>query len=163
MSWPWTAPEVSKEDFLLSFLEARRADYFSFGMLCLWLLFTDDLSSDLGGDDDLKKLAKLKDEEGLQMFALNLASKTTGTSEKHSQELREGLAFFFKWTLETDPFLRGFSTAQWAKANVAFWENEREKDQSDGSLDQLLVTSMGISYEDISGIKQPFGYLQYII
>ncbi|KAH7136339.1 hypothetical protein EDB81DRAFT_858431 [Dactylonectria macrodidyma] len=159
-SWPWTAPEVTKENFILFFFEARRADYFSFGMLCLWLLFTEDLASDLDGDSDLEKLATLKNDGALQSFALNSVQSKALDSDEFSQRVKEGLGFFFQWTLEMNPLNRGFSKDQWAEAEAVFRDNEEEH-QDDSSLNQTLVTRMGISYEDILGIQQPFGYLHY--
>ena len=36
-SWPWTAPERHHREILP--IQARKMDAYSFGMLCLWLLF----------------------------------------------------------------------------------------------------------------------------
>jgi serine/threonine protein kinase len=42
-SKPWTAPEHHHRGF--NMLSARRMDVYSFGMLCLWLLFRDQFSN----------------------------------------------------------------------------------------------------------------------
>jgi serine/threonine protein kinase len=41
-SWPWCAPEHNREKFKPA--QARKMDVFSFGMLCLWVLFEKYLS-----------------------------------------------------------------------------------------------------------------------
>jgi serine/threonine protein kinase len=45
----WTAPEWHEREFLP--IEARRMDSYSFGMLCLWLLFYNNNAS---GDRDFE-------------------------------------------------------------------------------------------------------------
>lgn len=44
ISKPWNAPEHNRLDKEWTSSEARKLDYFSFGMLCLWILFEKDLS-----------------------------------------------------------------------------------------------------------------------
>ncbi len=46
----WTAPEWHEREFLPT--QARRMDAYSFGMLCLWLLFYNNVSS---ADRDFEK------------------------------------------------------------------------------------------------------------
>jgi len=40
-SRPWNAPEHHNEEFTVG--DAKKADVYSFGMLCLWILFEDSL------------------------------------------------------------------------------------------------------------------------
>ncbi|KAL9100712.1 MAG: hypothetical protein Q9163_003938, partial [Psora crenata] len=42
---PWNAPEHNRYHKLWTRFEAKKMDYFSFGMLCLWVLFEKDLSA----------------------------------------------------------------------------------------------------------------------
>ena len=42
MSWPWCAPEHTHHQFQPA--QARKMDIFSFGMLCVWVLFEKYLS-----------------------------------------------------------------------------------------------------------------------
>ncbi|KAL2038550.1 hypothetical protein N7G274_008597 [Stereocaulon virgatum] len=44
ISWPWNAPEHTRLNQRWTPSEARKMDYFSFGMLCLWVLFEKSLS-----------------------------------------------------------------------------------------------------------------------
>ncbi|KAK6358644.1 hypothetical protein TWF730_007967 [Orbilia blumenaviensis] len=70
-SWPWTAPEI-EENPTVTFEQAKAADLFSYGLLCYWLLFYDELrdkaSSEPDYDPRLKELQlidKLKKNENL--------------------------------------------------------------------------------------------------
>lgn len=45
ISWPWNAPEHNRRRKMWTPLEAKTMDYYSFGMLCLWVLFEKDLSA----------------------------------------------------------------------------------------------------------------------
>lgn len=44
-SWPWNAPEHNRRGKMWTPLEAKAMDYYSFGMLCLWVLFEKHLSA----------------------------------------------------------------------------------------------------------------------
>ena len=45
ISRPWNAPEHSRRSKLWTPLEAKKLDYFSFGISCLWILFEKELSA----------------------------------------------------------------------------------------------------------------------
>ena len=45
ISWAWTAPEHTRLNQRWTPFEARKMDTFSLGMLCLWVLFEESLSS----------------------------------------------------------------------------------------------------------------------
>ena len=58
---PWNGPEWHHRGFTLS--EVKRLDVYSFGMLCLWLLFKDTLS-----ETPHKPVRILKDWDGANLF-----------------------------------------------------------------------------------------------
>ncbi|KAK7943800.1 TPR-like protein [Apiospora aurea] len=92
---PWDAPEVRKYTEFKP-IDARKADVFSFGMLCLWVLFEQNLSSEnsiwsqlhpqLETRDAMARLATLKADN--KLF------------------LREQLRRFFELSLGIDPNTR---------------------------------------------------------
>ena len=120
-SMPWYAPEYHPRRFL--YTAAQRCDVFSFGMLCLWLLFHRDLlrksqslQSLLGNDellggleDDFSPLAEvpgeynllesLKREKRLTAFAYELIEKMASLGKQQKSDLK----LFFDSTLAHDP------------------------------------------------------------
>lgn len=51
ISKPWNAPEVVHHAHIWSLEEAKGADAYSMGLVCLWLLFGDKLTSQQGAQD----------------------------------------------------------------------------------------------------------------
>ena len=45
ISWPWNAPEHNRVSKMWTTSEAKKMDLFSFGILCLWILFEKVLSA----------------------------------------------------------------------------------------------------------------------
>lgn len=171
-SRPWNAPEVTEWKVTFSFGEARTADAYSFGMLCLWLLFENKVSdnpfdADAKGkrieNDDLKWIEKLKQDGDLQSFARARVDETNNLD----QDQKEGLKSFFKWTLTNDPIRRQLSKEKLANSKSMFWQQRRAKESDGGnhtsdpmpSVD--TVNNLGILYRDIEGILQPFGHHQF--
>lgn len=111
-SAPWHAPEHHPRHF--SFAAAQKCDFFSFGMLCLWLFFYESLLSRCEGprspgaqmDDcpsdlarfphDLEVLGSLKLKKGLLTFSHSMVD-----SLENQQAF--SLTQFFNLTLATDP------------------------------------------------------------
>ncbi|KAF2474367.1 kinase-like protein [Lindgomyces ingoldianus] len=95
-SWPWCAPECEHEK--LKPIQARKMDVFSFGMLCLWVLFEKYLS---GITPHMCKsiLADLKQQDRLAMLAqqLVLAERDIETDKKKALER------FFSTSLARNP------------------------------------------------------------
>jgi serine/threonine protein kinase len=163
ISWPWSAPEISKEDFCLPFLGARAADYFSFGMLCLWILFTDKLSDSLERGEDLQKLDELKKDGSLKSYALQLVTKNISGASELPHEYAEGLSYFFRWTLAHDPLQRIGTLKKQHEIAKSAHDNDLEAKENGKTLpDRGLVSSMGITYEDVFGVQSPFGYFSYV-
>jgi tetratricopeptide (TPR) repeat protein len=84
---PWCAPEVTeRSDGYLSH-EAKLTDIYSFGMMCLWMIFADELAQNFGIHHDMTdfstadtqeqissftKIKKLKDEDRLRLICKDL-------------------------------------------------------------------------------------------
>ncbi|KAF9771362.1 hypothetical protein IL306_010989 [Fusarium sp. DS 682] len=107
---PWDAPELRKYTEVKP-IDARRADVFSYGMLCLWILFEQSLSSDditwlqlnsqLETTDDLVRLATLKADNKLISFTDQMLERENLENEK-----KEQLQDFFELSLDINPNLR---------------------------------------------------------
>jgi len=113
-SWPWSAPEHDYDR--LKPAQARKMDVFSFGMLCLWILFERCLSgivplpseahwaeSYFQGKEkrDLSKriLEDLKQGDRLVMLAKQLVMAENELSNDTKQVLQQ----FFSMSLAFDP------------------------------------------------------------
>jgi serine/threonine protein kinase len=122
-SRPWDAPEYHHHGF--SVAKARLLDIFSFGMLCMWIMFEDKLHSgtfiplespeiecasltvvdysrvfsDQNFTDELKHEGKL----------LKLARQLTGTAKTSTNAQKERLLRFFDSTLAYDPGHRAWN------------------------------------------------------
>ena len=117
-SRPWNAPEHHFGEFKAH--EAKKMDVYSFGMLCLWVLFGDRLSDfpQLGANADgiaelisfdappfLSRptlLERLKGEDRLECIANHLLELTPGLHVEYKTCLKE----VFSLTLPHDPAKR---------------------------------------------------------
>lgn len=116
-SWPWHAPEFDEyHEFTTA--QALKTDVFSFGLLCLWLLFEKSLSgirplpeaaqlkSPLHAYKDeeqaLKLLDKLKKKDSLVWFANQLVIAEAGFDDKTKAMLQN----YFRGCLISDPTVR---------------------------------------------------------
>jgi serine/threonine protein kinase len=100
ISQPWNAPEHHYRGFKLS--EAMKTDIYSFGMLCLWLLFRGNKKYP---KQDLLKELKSKDK--LPALAYELIT-TTGLNDEQKRDLYS----FFNSTLVKDPDRRSSDIKQ---------------------------------------------------
>ena len=112
-SRPWNAPEHHFGEFKTD--EAKKMDAYSFGMLCLWVLFGDRLSdfpqTTADGVTGLISfdappfrsrptlLECLKDEDRLEYIADQLLGSVPGLDAEHTIRLNE----IFSLTLPRDP------------------------------------------------------------
>ena len=112
-SRPWNAPEHHFEGFEAD--EAKRTDTYSFGMLCLWVLFGDHLSdfsqTTADGAAGLISfdapfytggptlLERLKDEDRLQYVSSHLVESMPGLDGEYKIRLKE----IFSLTLRHNP------------------------------------------------------------
>lgn len=109
-SRPWNAPEHSFGEFKVP--EAKKTDVYSFGMLCLWVLFGNRVSA-VTIDDTLTEVVsfegpfpphkptlieQLKDEDKMCDFADKLM-QMSGLSVEHKARLKE----FFCLTISCNP------------------------------------------------------------
>lgn len=116
-SVPWNAPETEGRQSEWSPLEAVRADLFSFGMLCLWLMFEVPLSeirshltlTDAGfSSPGYQTLKRLKEIDKLQEYVQQLLSLEVDLDSNVKSAL-EGL---FDSTLSRDPMQRRIGSLQ---------------------------------------------------
>jgi serine/threonine protein kinase len=117
-SWPWKAPEHESNRFMPA--QARKMDVFSFGMLCLWVMFEKYLSRtvplpkellwveqyfQIGEEKCLSKsvLDSLKHEDKLVLLAQQLVLAEQGLDDNKKQALQQ----FFDVSLVCEPHMRG--------------------------------------------------------
>ena len=84
-SKPWTAPEWHEWEF--SPLEARKMDAYSFGMLCLWLLF---YKNDSRPDREFEEVLKDENTQVLE-HALGLVNTVAGIDVKKKNNIQKVL------------------------------------------------------------------------
>ena len=92
----WTAPEWHHQKILPR--EARKMDMYSFGMLCLWLLFYNKSSTT---DRDFKK--DLKDLENSRAKIVDHASGLVEATAYLKNRDRENIQIVLRLTLNQDP------------------------------------------------------------
>ncbi|KAI4263837.1 MAG: hypothetical protein L6R42_001030 [Xanthoria sp. 1 TBL-2021] len=100
ISTPWHAPELDDNQFGLSVLEAKRADIYSVGLVCLWLVVgkgtakpVDNLCS--GG---YESVGELKRDMGISSFiALNLQELSDV-----DEGMKSNLEIFFRLTTSVE-------------------------------------------------------------
>jgi serine/threonine protein kinase len=109
-SRPWNAPEHNFEEFTAT--AAKKADVYSFGMLCLWILF-GSANPPLNGMDRMSgisfgapgrlvprtSLERLKDDDKVEYTACELIQSVSSLSDEHKSLLQE----FFSMTVPSDP------------------------------------------------------------
>lgn len=66
VTWGWCAPEYHDRGIPLQ--KAKKMDIYSFGLVCFWVLFTDDFIK-------LRADPKMRDLKQLRLSAIDLASK----------------------------------------------------------------------------------------
>lgn len=101
-SVPWTAPEHHVRYFTSQ--SAKVMDVYSFGMLCLWLLFDN---KSLGTEHFSFKAAYWENKEDLLVFwknhkLLNWAMQLVGDDASIGAEIKPSLASFFQSCLDPD-------------------------------------------------------------
>jgi hypothetical protein len=119
-SWPWYAPEHHHRGF--TFEAARRMDIYSFGMLCLWFIFAEQIKdlAEKGGIEEtgqqitsayigtaqtehvLELLYKFKVQDRVQVLADQLCRTSCTLSPQQKNKLEK----FFAMTLGSEPETR---------------------------------------------------------
>ena len=122
-SRPWNAPE--HHFGLFEAHEAKKADVYSFGMLCLWVLFgnrlsdfqqttADGVAGSISFDAPLffhsgpTLLERLKNENGLEYIANRLLESMPGLDVEYTIRLKE----IFNLTLARNPGKRTYDLAR---------------------------------------------------
>lgn len=106
-SWPWDAPEYHHRGFTVP--TAQKMDVYSFGLLCLWVLFFDKQSlgervahKEYGNQwplDDFELLDRMKHEDTLTGFACSEVESTQSLSAGEKADLIR----LFVSTITLDP------------------------------------------------------------
>ena len=92
-SWPWTAPERHHREILP--IQARKMDAYSFGMLCLWLLFYNkNTNRDRNFKEDFKHSQKELSSQASELL------RTTADLENWE---KDNMQKVFRSTLAQDP------------------------------------------------------------
>ncbi|KIV99995.1 uncharacterized protein PV09_08352 [Verruconis gallopava] len=164
ISRPWNAPELTECNSEFSLDGARKADIYSFGLLCLWILFYDRFESVQGDNcasmEDLEWIETLKENDLLYSFAAECSENV----ENLSTDEIEGLVQFFGWTLATEPYQRQLPNDARAVAEH-FLAKQKNAEISSTSNEEITssatLSSVGIQCEDIEGHVRPFGFIHY--
>jgi hypothetical protein len=93
----WTAPERGERDHDFNAAEAKKVDAYSFGLLCLWLLFYTGQEG-----DEFSFWSSLH--SGYQ--ALTLARQLLSKNSKFDGRQKQNLSELFELTLTRSPFDR---------------------------------------------------------
>jgi serine/threonine protein kinase len=109
ISTPWNAPEVDR-NARFSLHQAKLADVYSFGVLCLWLLLTD------ATPQNTMHIGKLKEDGELEQFVRGRIGDmpSLGTDQKN------GLTSFFACALARDASLRSLDLKRIMEPVVQF-------------------------------------------
>lgn len=166
ISRPWNAPEVTEWSSAFILDDARKADIYSFGLICLWVLFHNKFptpgTEDDGPTDDLDWIQTLRTNDLLYPFAMECMEDTESLSEDEI----EGLALFFSWTLATEPLTRQLpnETREAAESMLSKQKNvgpfATVAEEEAFRLNLRALSSLGIQCEDIEGHTRPFGFIQ---
>lgn len=113
MSRPWNPPEHDRPQRLWDVFEARNIDFFSFGMLCVWVLFevslaelakiSKDIVEEPFDDSSMSGsqayLSRLKESGELSTFAEEMVARST----EMSQSMKISWKNFFRCSLSGSP------------------------------------------------------------
>ena len=103
---PWNAPEVHEYSHLFTYSEAIKTDVFSVGMLCLWLLNSNQYST----PEDRTGYMWLSDLKNGRTFIPSINSLLDSAIDLCSEE-KENLRNFFACTLVRSPTERNGNLA----------------------------------------------------
>ena len=99
---PWKAPEVEWRN-PVTFAEAKSADMFSYGLICLWLLSYADMDGKEAGN----LINSMKRDPNLTLLAWGAVSSSSSTAgETLTMEKNLALKVFFNASLSADPLKR---------------------------------------------------------
>ena len=107
LSKPWNAPEWHHRGHC--FPEIVKMDLYSYGMVCLWLLFGQEcldrgINFDVSTPSACRGLEELKSENRLLSLATDLAEHSAGLSQGELQVLK----YIFMGCLVQDPIARAY-------------------------------------------------------
>jgi hypothetical protein len=97
-TWPWNAPEC-EEKWLFNFWDAQRTDIYSFGALCLWILFNEDFRSEDSDDFNYNWIEQLRKSQTTKSSALAQVEKIPNLAPEHMR----GLQRFFEMSMAEEP------------------------------------------------------------
>lgn len=116
-TWPWAPPEWHPR--ALGLPQAKKADIYSFGMTCLWILFSNDPSKFADGEiamppDETSQrtlVDLMKQGDELPDFARKLINRAAYLNN----EKRDRLISFFDSTIRLDPNRRQLDLPEFSK------------------------------------------------
>lgn len=116
LSKPWHAPEWHHRVY--RFPEIVKMDLYSYGMVCLWLLFGQEcldsgINFDISSPSACRDLEKLKSEDRLLSLATDLADHSAGLSRGELQVLKD----IFMGCLVQDPIARAYGIDELFQGN----------------------------------------------
>ena len=103
ISEPWNAPEHGRLERMWTPSEAKKLDCFSFGFLCLWILFEEDLKYD--HEKPVTTLMELKQEGNLPL----VAQQRLEAEQTFDDNMKCTLQGFFNSTLDQNQAKRQLS------------------------------------------------------
>ena len=101
MSWPWSAPELTRTQHGLTFQAAKATDVYSVGLVCLWLMFgekQDDRSQE-SWSKYYGMIARLKQSNGLIAYVQSRLDDLEDVDE----DMKSNLLKFCRWTTTSTP------------------------------------------------------------
>jgi hypothetical protein len=127
ISRPWNAPEVLRRDRQWTIAEAKSADIYSLGLLCLWILFRDQITRFSGlvvddvffSDDGAALLHEWKEHNRVS----EVASAITQSDSSLAQGMRDVLENFFKQAFSAEE-TRSRLDLQHTIAQLRGWKQE---------------------------------------
>ena len=115
-SWPWYAPEYHHRGFPIA--QGQKQDAYSFGMLCFWVVFYEELLAEAQNILDRKGVSSSAPEQNRHVYTLLENWKREGNLEaialkkvtaRFSHLEKDILTQLFQFTLACDPEKRGES------------------------------------------------------
>ncbi|KAK6519439.1 hypothetical protein TWF281_003273 [Arthrobotrys megalospora] len=102
-SWPWTSPEA-EQNRRFTFEEAKAADLFSYGLVCLWLLCYDTLGQPNEYDPHIPNLRVIEETKWDPQVASKVCGRVKDVLGSTMDRLRQGWALdlFFNRLLSRD-------------------------------------------------------------
>jgi serine/threonine protein kinase len=146
LSKPWNAPEWHHRGY--RFPEIIRMDLYSYGMVCLWLLFGQEcldrgINFDISTPSAPRDLEELKSEDRLLSLATDLAEHSAGLSKGELQVLKD----IFMGCLVRDPIARAYDIDE------LFHGHPRNSNRRTGSIHAAIGNQSDIEISESFSVR----------